>query len=124
MREATRRWLDRALEDIKLLVSGNPEETPNASGVLCQQAVEKMLKAVWVELGQRPPMTHLLADLYLEVKAQTSLEIDIDSLERLTPFGTEARYPARRISPSQTLWATQFALETCKILQSWLEARE
>jgi HEPN domain-containing protein len=124
MREATRRWLERAREDLMLLSGSQPEQTPNASGVLCQQAVEKILKAVWVELGQRPPMTHLLAELYLGVKTHLEVELDIDNLERLTPFGTEARYPSRRISPTQALRAAQFALKTCTVLQNWREARE
>jgi HEPN domain-containing protein len=124
MREATRRWLNRAEEDIKLLSISNVSETPNASGVLCQQAVEKMLKACWVELGFRPPMTHLLEELFLGVKEQLGFDLNEDFLEELTPFGTEARYPARRISPSRALWAAGFALETCAKLKLWLESRE
>ena len=124
MREATRLWLDRAEEDLKLLSVSSVSETPNASGVLCQQAVEKMLKACWVELGRRPPMTHLLENLFLGVKDQLDFELNEDFLEQLTPFGTEARYPARRISPIQALWAAEFALETCTTLKLWLESRE
>jgi HEPN domain-containing protein len=124
MREATRRWLDRAEEDLKLLSTAHVSETPNASGVLCQQAVEKTLKACWVELGHRPPMTHLLEELFLGIKEQLGFELNEDFLEELTPFGTETRYPARRISPARALWAAEFALETCAKLKLWLESRE
>jgi HEPN domain-containing protein len=123
MKEVARRWLDRATEDLELLASSNPSRTPNASSVLCQQAVEKLLKACWAELGSRPPTIHELEELWAGIEVQVGFELDRNALDRLTPYGTQARYLTVNLSEQEALWAVQFCLETCSKLKSWLEAR-
>jgi HEPN domain-containing protein len=123
MREVSRRWLDRAEEDLYALSALDHARAPNAASVLCQQAVEKMLKACWVELGSRAPLTHELEELWTGIEAQVGLEISHSSLDRLTPYGTQARYITLRLSTEEALWAVKFCLETCAALKSWLEAR-
>jgi HEPN domain-containing protein len=124
MRKVTLEWMTRAEEDLKALSHLDVLETPNVAGVQAQQAVEKFLKAVWLELGSPLPFTHDLEELYVGIAAQTKIHLDEKSLVMLTPFGTSARYPAKKISPTDARWAVQFALETCGQLKSWLLHQE
>lgn len=123
MREVTKRWLKRAEKDLLALRRLDPTETEEVVGVLSQQAVEKLLKACWAELGSRPPLTHELEELWVGIEGQMGLSIDHSSLNRLTPYGTQGRYITLELSVEEALWAVQFCLETCAKLKSWLEAR-
>ena len=123
MKKTARNWVERAEEDIQVLQQLDVTQTPNVAGVQAQQAVEKFLKACWIELGSAIPMTHDLEELWVGVQNQIKLEIDETALIRLSPFGTSARYPAKRITPNEAIWAVGVALETCAKLKSWLEAR-
>jgi HEPN domain-containing protein len=123
MKKATHSWVERAEEDIQALQQLDVTQTPNVAGVQAQQAVEKFLKACWIELGSAVPMTHDLEELWIGVQSQIKLEIDETALIRLSPFGTSARYPAKRITHNEAIWAVGVALETCAKLKTWLEAR-
>lgn len=52
----TRRWLSRAEQDIRAVSTMNPADTPDVCASLMQQAIEKMLKACWVELQLELPL--------------------------------------------------------------------
>ncbi len=123
MKKTTRNWVERAEEDIQVLQQLDATQTPNVAGVQAQQAVEKFLKACWIELGSAVPMTHDLEELWVGVQNQIKLEIDETALIRLSPFGTSARYPAKRITPNEAVWAVGVALETCAKPKVWLETR-
>ena len=120
MRKVTLEWIERAEEDLAALRHLDVNETPNVAGVQAQQAVEKFLKATWLELGSPVPMTHDLEELWVGVETQVQCEINLRSLIMLSPFGTSVRYPAKRITPTQAAWAVEFALETCSKLKIWL----
>jgi len=90
--EPWREWVDRAVVDLRaadvLLANGGPEPIVC---FLCQQAVEKLLKAVIEEAGRRPPRVHALSTLRhdaLACRAQLPLP-ETDALQ----FYTATRYP-------------------------------
>lgn len=64
---------------------------------MCQQAVEKILKAIYVQKkSELPPRTHNL--LYLTDALEISLrEEELMLLSRLNQFYLESRYPGERI---------------------------
>lgn len=49
-------WLDRAEEDLYVLSMLDVTRAPNSAAVQCQQALEKCLKACWIELEKRVPL--------------------------------------------------------------------
>ena len=90
MKEATRRWLKKAREDLddtKFSISGSKY---NLGGFMLQQALEKALKALHLEKYGRFEYTHnlvrLSADFDMPEKYQRICEI-------LTPLYTGFRYP-------------------------------
>jgi len=64
---------------------------------MCQQAVEKILKAIYVQKkSELPPRTHNL--LYLADTLEISLqEEELMLLSRLNQFYLESRYPGERV---------------------------
>jgi len=93
-----RRWLERALDDLdtaQLLYENYHPKKLEASCYHCQQAVEKALKA-YLNLKEYDfPYTHdcrklciLCADFNEQFYSYTDDCVDI------TPFATQARYPA------------------------------
>ncbi len=124
MKEKARKWLRRAEEDLLALSQLAPIQTPDVVGMLCQQAVEKLLKACWIELGWRIPLTHDLRTLWSDLQMHFDFKIESQRLGDLTPYGTRARYPDFEIDPPDALEAVEFTLETCAKLKLWLESRE
>ena len=64
---------------------------------MCQQAIEKILKAIYVQKkSELPPRTHNL--LYLVDVLEISLEKEkLTLLSRLNQFYLESRYPGERL---------------------------
>lgn len=87
-------WLRHARADLALA------EAPLPAGALAellcfhaQQAAEKPMKAVLLQLGVEPSRTHSLGRL-VDLLPETAPRIpDLESLARLTPFAVEMRYP-------------------------------
>ncbi len=123
MRKQTRAWLERAEEDIYVLSRIELEYAPNNAAVLTQQILEKLLKAVWIELEMYPPMTHDLVELWDTVSSKVRLEFDEMMLAIITPYGTTARYPKRQVGLEDADKATKFCLALSVQLKNWLENR-
>lgn len=124
MNDKSRKWLRRAEEDLLALSQLIPAQTPDVVGMLCQQALEKPLKACWLELGLRVPLSHDLRTLWSEVSLSVTCEIDAERLGEITPYGTRARYPDFDVPPSDAVSSVVFTLETGAKLKAWLEARD
>lgn len=94
-REQARLFLQKAAEDEALL-----DEVQDRSGVSdaiygfhCQQAAEKLLKAVLSQLGVSFPRTHDLAELIgLLEAAGHKLPAVLNRVDEFTPFAVEFRY--------------------------------
>jgi HEPN domain-containing protein len=128
MKRKSARWLKRAEEDLYILGILNPQIAPNVAAFLSQQAVEKCLKACWVELDRRVPQTHFLEDLWNAIKEEVNAEketvkLDSDLLNSLTPYATTARYPALDVPVEKVVKAIGFAIEIHAQIKIWLNDR-
>lgn len=123
----TRRWLNRAEQDIRAVSTMNPASTPDVCASLMQQAIEKMLKACWVELRLEPPRTHELDRLWLGIEASVAGLPETDDFEdiflEIMPYAVGARYIEIETTERQAADAVQLSLRVCAYLKSWLEAR-
>ena len=93
--EFFKQWLGKAVQDLAAAKILLREETSFLStvGFHCQQAAEKLLKALLSEFGIAFPRTHnlrLLMDLLVD--GGYPLPPELDDLDSLTPFGTLFRY--------------------------------
>jgi HEPN domain-containing protein len=84
-------FADKDLGAAELLFT-NAEFTGEVA-FLCQQAVEKYLKAVLFELKIPIQKTHNLLKLYNELKELKDLELDETLLNNLCDLYIESRYP-------------------------------
>ncbi len=65
-----------------------------AWGFWLQQAVEKALKAWYLQLGGDPPLTHDLRRLLLLLEAEGVATADLETLAQLTVYAVQFRYDA------------------------------
>ena len=74
-------------------------------GFMCQQVIEKALKAYFCLLFKEfPPHTHNLFNLAEKCQLLTILdEIQIDLLGKLNPLNIEARYPSTKMELAKAL---------------------
>jgi len=126
-RERALALLARAGEDEALLdaVLGIATVSDSVFGFHCQQAAEKLLKAVLVHAGVAYRRTHDIAEL-LDVASDSGIEValGLDAATRLTPYAVEQRYEPLDLEdePAPPLDRTA-ARELVALLRSWAEAR-
>jgi HEPN domain-containing protein len=85
-------WLAKAEEDlaaVDLLVAAIPTQ----AAYHLQQAVEKLLKAVIVQVGQRPPHIHSLVTLRDLVGQEIEWDAGPEWLARVSDWVATTRYP-------------------------------
>ena len=96
--EIAKQWLAKARNDL-LNADNNlkSQEIPFDTVCFhCQQAAEKLLKALLVSNDIRPPRTHDLEELVALLAPPPLLPADVDeALSYLTEFAVIARYPVR-----------------------------
>jgi HEPN domain-containing protein len=121
------RWLSRAEQDIRAVSTMNPTDTPDVCASLMQQALEKMLKACWVQLQLEPPRTHELDRLWFGIEEQLAKSPETDDFEdiflEIMPYAIGARYIEVETTPRQAQDAVRLSLRVCAYLKAWLEAR-
>ena len=94
-REQARLFLQKAAEDEALLdeVQDRPGVADAIYGFHCQQAAEKLLKALLSQRCVRFPRTHDLAELIsLLETAGHKLPAALSRVDEFTPFAVEFRY--------------------------------
>jgi HEPN domain-containing protein len=84
-------FADRDLVAAEILV--DREEVTGQVAFLCQQAIEKYLKAFLAENNVAVKKTHDLEKLYLEAKKIKDFNLDEIILEQLVTLYVEVRYP-------------------------------
>lgn len=91
MRKEAGRWWQQALKDLESAEKNLQVEEYYLVAFLCQQAVEKGLKALYIDrLGESPGATHSL--LFLGKKVEIPTEF-LTFLRKMTPDFVLARYP-------------------------------
>jgi len=95
-------------------------------GFMCQQTVEKALKAVIAKHGIFPPKTHNLLRLTeLAVLSDLLSEKQLQLLDELYPLNIEARYPSHKEKLAQLLnqdICNRYITETGEMLE-WIKKR-
>ncbi len=94
--EAARAWLAAAEDDLRAVTDclHGPEPTPTAAAYHCQQAAEKLVKAVIVSADMHPPKSHDIGGLLDRLGDTHPLRAALAPLARLTPYAWLFRYPS------------------------------
>ena len=97
-------WLNYAYEDLESAeVLLNSENVfPRNVCYLCQQAVEKSLKSIFVFLNISFSRTHDLESLFANLPKEWKKDLSLTGLAMLTEWATEARYPGDIPPPSNS----------------------
>ncbi|MBI2582551.1 HEPN domain-containing protein [Candidatus Woesearchaeota archaeon] len=90
MRKETKNWWEQAKEDLKAAKINYDNKVYYVASFLSQQAAEKALKALLLELEQKIPKVHDLVFLAKKSQAPQGL---IDQCDELTWVYIETRYP-------------------------------
>ena len=90
-------WIDRAEYDLETAKAMRQTGRYIYVGFMCQQTVEKALKAVIAKQGVFPPKTHALLRLAELANLSTVLSEEQNRLlDELHPLNIEARYPSHK----------------------------
>ena len=124
MQQITRKWLERADYDLKTAEAMLSARRYLYVAFMCQQALEKILKAIIVEGGGEILRTHNLVRLAELAGAYPEMNEDQqDFLADLTPFAIEARYGDYRSKLSEIIdrkKAGKYLIKAQKVYQ-WLK---
>ena len=122
-REQALLFLRKAAQDEALLdaVIDSDKVSDEVIGFHCQQAAEKMLKALLSDLGAAFHKTHELGAL-MDTLARSGapLPVEFENLDELTPFGSVYRYDDYDGTESLNRIETRALLRS---LRSWVEDR-
>lgn len=98
-------WISKAEEDFKTIEELSGKDRAAFATTICfhaQQCAEKYLKALLTKYNLEPPWTHNLETLLdILLSYIPSLDKFRTELTKLTPFGTEYRYPGRSASSKE-----------------------
>lgn len=94
--EAARAWLAAAEDDLRAVTDclHGPEPTPTAAAYHCQQAAEKLVKAVLVSADIHPPKSHDIGGLVDRLGDAHPLHATLAPLARFAPYAWLFRYPS------------------------------
>src|SRR5262245_34967218 len=94
--DAVAGWLAVVDDDLRQVVNNIEGPMPSLSGAAyhCQQAAEKLVKAVLTEAATAFPRIHDIAALVALLPAGHRLKQRARELQELTPFGVAYRYPS------------------------------
>jgi HEPN domain-containing protein len=110
-------WLERANEDLLMAKSAVRRKTPLTYGATfhSQQCVEKIIKAILISRNINFPRTHDLAALgQLSKQSGVILPLSDDSLDLLSGYGVESRYPGTQLTVEEAKVALGFAITMIK----------
>lgn len=117
MKPIVAEWVAKAEADFRSAQREQRVRTaPNPDLVcfLCQQCIEKYLKARLVESGVRFPKTHdLMLLLRLAQPVEPSLGVLGNRLEALNDYAVALRYPGETATPSEA----RLALANCRVIR-------
>ncbi|MFQ6130577.1 MAG: HEPN domain-containing protein [Armatimonadota bacterium] len=101
-------WVERAEADFRAAVALDPGDVPGVVCFLCQQCIEKHLKAALARHGIPTRKTHDLVVLIglLEPEDPRFREV-IGPARYLSAFAVEARYPGSEVDAGQATEAVE-----------------
>lgn len=119
-------WIELSEYDLKVAESMLEKGHYLYVGFMCHQAVEKMLKAVYVSKNKTaPPYIHKLDKLIELAGLRESFSEDrYDIIDELTPLNIQARYPAYKDAIHRLIGkekAEEIQSKTRELIQ-WLKA--
>lgn len=121
-----KQWLERVDYDLSTARAMLRARKYLYAAFMCQQTVEKALKALLVAQNKEILITHNLRKLALVADLADELDDKkIDFLERLTPFAIKARYGSYKDSLSEicdNATAKNFIRET-EVFVKWLRKK-
>ena len=121
-----RQWLERMRYDFDSARSMLKMRKYLYVGFMCQQAIEKGLKALITKQDKEPPFIHNLRKLAFLANIESELDAtQVDLLEQLTPFAIKARYGEYKKCLSELLSrkkAQEFIVNTQGFIK-WLEKK-
>jgi len=101
VKEEAERWWKYSESDVKTAKYLFEGKKYKDASFYCQQAVEKLLKAVVVlQTGQRPPRTHDLQGLAEQLPEFEIDEAEIQAIASVDAFYVGSRYPLDSVDPS------------------------
>ena len=119
----TREWLTKGWHDLQTArITASAADGPLDTAIYhCQQAAEKILKALLSDLGVRFRKTHNIRSLMrLIADSGCPLPAELTGLEEFTPFAVAYRY--EDYEPDSSLDRDQARLKL-RTLRSWVEAK-
>ncbi|WP_109450404.1 HEPN domain-containing protein [Azospirillum sp. TSH64] len=90
-------WLAVVDEDIRAIRACLVGSAVKSAAYHCQQAAEKLVKAVLVSFGRHPPKQHNIVALLDDVPPDHPLRATLLPLERFTIYAAAFRYPSMDI---------------------------
>lgn len=129
MKQITKDWLEAASLDIESIVYLLPNERLTGHVAFhAQQVIEKSLKALIEENGERVPKVHSLSKLFDLCSTFINIHFDDDLVIALDSLYIESRYPGEfgllpegKPSQKQALLFYEFALEVYRSIINQLE---
>jgi HEPN domain-containing protein len=114
--EAAREWLSVIEDDLKQVINNldGPRPSPTGAAYHCQQAAEKLVKAILVSHDVDFPRTHDIAALIGLIPSQHPLKSDLMRFRQLTPYAIAYRYPVE----------DEWEMPSVEELRAWLNAIE
>lgn len=124
MDSITRQWIERAEYDLKSIPSVLDGRRYLYVAFMCQQSLEKMLKAVISSQGKAPPFVHNLVRLAQDANCYEALEENQRVLlADLNPYYIKARYGEYKQALSKVCTGrkAKYFFEQTKELVKWLK---
>lgn len=118
----SRKWFEKAEADLQHAQFSAGHENWDWAQLACQQAAEKALKALSIQMGLGLSKTHELSGLARKLNAPKSV---IERCALLNPFYTASRYPDLEPASDDSIqrMATEHALEAAKEVLSWCKSK-
>lgn len=126
MEQIVRQWLERVIYDMDTARALLKARKYLYASFMCQQAVEKALKAVLANQCKEVPPIHNLKKLAMLAEIEDEMDAQqVEFLEQLTPFAIKARYGSYKKKLSEICdrkTAVQFLSMTEKFIP-WLKKK-
>lgn len=123
MEEITKKWLNRARYDLNTAEAMFNSRRYLYVAFMCQQSLEKILKAIIIEKGKEALRTHNLVRLAEIAQIYYAMTDEYQNfLADLTPFAVESRYGdyRRRLSEIINKKMARVYLEKSKEMFKWI----